>query len=166
MDDITIRPGEPGDVEAIAAYHHRCSIVAFADIVTSGTFDDLDPRRRVPTFSEWLGPDSDMTVRVASLDGVAIGHVAVEGNEIVHLFIDPDHAGRGLGRRLLALGESLIAEAGHDTFELHTIVGNLPAIGLYESAGWVVTDRLVHNEHEGLVYDEHVLVKLLQRPQP
>ncbi len=156
---ILIRPGVPDDAEAIAAYHHRCSIAAFSDIVAAGTFDDLDPRRRVPTFTEWLGPQSEMTVRVAVVDDVAVGHVAVEGNEIVHLFIDPDHSGRGLGRRLLAVGEELIRDAGHDTLELHTIVGNTPAIRLYESAGWVVTDRLIHNEHEGLVYDEHVMIK-------
>lgn len=159
MSAIVIRPGVPGDAEAMAAYHHRCSIAAFAHIVTSGTFDDLDSRRRVPIFTEWLDPASAMTVRVAAIDDIAVGHLAVEGNEIAHLFIDPDHSGRGLGRRLLAIGEELIEDAGHRSFELYTIVGNTPAIRLYESAGWVVTDRLKHNEHEGLVYDEHLMIK-------
>jgi ribosomal protein S18 acetylase RimI-like enzyme len=56
----------------------------------------------------------------------------------------------------------MLAEAGHREVELHTIVGNEPALALYRSAGWVVTDRLVHNDTDGLVYDEHVLVKRLR----
>ena len=161
MPVIETRPGVPDDAEAIAAYHHRCSIDAFSDIVTSGTFDDLDPRRRVTTFTEWLSPESNMAVHVATIDDAVVGHVAVEGNEIVHLFIDPDHAGGGLGRRLLEIGEQLIETAGHRSFQLHTIVGNTPAIGLYESTGWVVTGQLKHSEHEGLVYDEHLMIKHL-----
>ena len=42
---------------------------------------------------------------------------------------------------------------------MRTMVGNAPAIALYESAGWVVTDQLVHNDVDGVVYDEHELVK-------
>jgi ribosomal protein S18 acetylase RimI-like enzyme len=157
----TVRPGTISDAEAIADYHHRCSIKAFTSLVAPGSFDDLDPRRRVPIFLNWLGPESPKTVRVADIDGVAVGHVVTEGNEIVNLFIDPDHWGRGLGRRLLAVGESVIAEAGHREFELQTMVGNDPAIGLYESTGWKVTDTLIHKNQDGIAYDEHVLIKRL-----
>jgi len=41
------------------------------------------------------------------------------------------------------------------------MVGNERAIGLYSSAGWTVTDRLVHTDQDGVAYDEHVLVKRL-----
>ena len=98
---------------------------------------------------------------VADLDGQAIGHTTVSGNELVHLFVDPDHWGGGLGRALLDIGEELLTAAGHREAELHTIVGNEPALVLYRSAGWVVTDRLVHNDWDGVAYDEHVLVERL-----
>jgi ribosomal protein S18 acetylase RimI-like enzyme len=64
-----------------------------------------------------------------------VGHITVEGNEIVHLFIDADHQGEGTGRRLLGVGEQLIVEHGFHGAELHTMVGNEPALGLYASAG-------------------------------
>ena len=35
--------------------------------------------------------------------------------------------------------------------ELTTIVGNEPALRLYRSAGWTVTDRVVHTEQDGLL---------------
>ncbi len=39
------------------------------------------------------------------------------------------------------------------------MAGNAPAIALYESAGWHVTDELLNQETDGVTYVEHVLVK-------
>ena len=62
---------------------------------------------------------------------------------------------------LLEVGEETLRSAGHREIELNTMVGNARALDLYRSAGWTVTDRLVHNDQDGVVYDEHVLVKHL-----
>ena len=113
------------------------------------------------TFLAWLRDGSDFVTTVADLDGTAVGHVTINGNELVHLFVDPDHQGLGLGRMLLAAGEEMLAAAGHIVVELHTMVGNAPAIELYESAGWIVTDGLIHTDETEMSYDEHVLVKHL-----
>ena len=58
-----------------------------------------------------LSPDGS-TVAVTA-DDMPVGHVTVQGNELVHLFIDPEHQGGGMGRRLLAAGEDLLAADGH-----------------------------------------------------
>lgn len=156
--ETLIRPARVDDAKAMAEYHHRCSVEAFTSIVEGASFDQLDPRRRVASFRSWI-ESTESTVHVAELDGSVIAHLVVQGNEIVHLFVDPDHWGLGLGRRLLALGEELLRDAGHQQMELRTMVGNAPAIALYESAGWVVTDELLHQETDGVRYDEHVLLK-------
>jgi GNAT superfamily N-acetyltransferase len=155
----TLRPGTVDDAAAIADYHLRASRRSFETLLTSGTYDGARPR--VERFTEWLAADSGFSTIVADVDGTPVGHVTISGNEVVHLFIDPDHQGRGLGRRLLATGEAMLADAGHDDIELHTMIGNAPAIALYESAGWVVTDGVIDNEHDGVRYREHVLVKRL-----
>jgi len=157
----TIRPGSIDDATTIAAYQRRAARITFAPLLRSGSYDGLDDRGRVETFREWLGEGSGFVTKVVDVDGTAVGHVTVSGNELVHLFIDPDHQGLGLGRRLLAEGEEMLAGGGHVDVELHTMVGNEPAIRLYRSAGWSMTDRVLHNEHGRLVYDEHVLVKRL-----
>lgn len=41
------------------------------------------------------------------------------------------------------------------------MVGNERAIALYRSAGWTITGRVVHTNEDGVVSDEHVLVKRL-----
>jgi GNAT superfamily N-acetyltransferase len=158
----TFRPAAPSDATAVAAYHHRCWQRSFAPLLAPGVVAALDPSRRLDLFRAWFAPGSEVRTVVADRGGRAIGHTTVGGAELIHLFVDPDHWGGGLGRALLAIGEEMLAEAGHREVELHTIVGNEPALALYRSAGWVVTDRLVHNDTDGLVYDEHVLVKRLR----
>jgi GNAT superfamily N-acetyltransferase len=156
-----IRPGHPDEAAVMSAIHHRCWLARFAALVTPrDAVDQMDPGRNIGRFTDWLSPDSDAQVTVAEHDGRVIGYSTVVGHELVHLFVDPDHAGRGVGRRLLAAAEALMTEAGHRSFELHTMVGNAPAIGLYESAGWRMTGRLIHSDDDhGVSYDEHVLVK-------
>ena len=159
---VSFRPAEPSDAETVARYHHRCWQVAFTPLLEPGAVERVDPWRMLDVFRWWFTPESEMTTVVADLDGRPIGHTTVSGAELVHLFVDPDHAGRGLGRALLAVAEELLAASGHREAELHTIVGNAPALALYRSAGWVVTERVVHNDlGDGVVYDEHVLVKRL-----
>ena len=162
MAAVSFRAAVPSDAEAVARYHHRCWQDAFAPLLEPGVVERLDPWRMLEVFRGWFAPGSEPATVLADLDGRAIGHTTVSGAELVHLFVDPDHSRRGLGRALLAIGEELLVAGGHRKAELHTIAGNEPALALYRSAGWVVTDRLVHNDRgDGVVYDEHVLVKRL-----
>lgn len=54
--------------------------------------------------------------------------------EIHTIGVDPEHQGRGIGRAML---DRLLAIAGPDTVYLEVRTDNDPAIGLYESAGFV-----------------------------
>ncbi len=150
----------------MADYHQRCWLASFVHLMKSGNATERDSLGRLDRFESFTDPTSDFTTMVADLDGVAIGHTTVSGSEVVHLFVDPDHQGIGLGRQLLGIAESLLLDAGHTEVELCTIVGNEPAIELYRSAGWLMTDRLVNNVEDGLEYDEHVMVKTLVSDSP
>lgn len=156
---LPLRYAELRDAERIAAYHHECWLQAFAPLVSPEVMEMIEPR--VARWESWLADDSGFTVVVVTDQAdEPIGHTAVKGNELVHLFVDPTHHGNGLGGALLAIAERLIRQAGHDQAELHTIVGNAPAIGLYESHGWVVTNETVDEQLEnGSSYTEHVLRK-------
>ena len=159
--DHVIRRAAPGDAAAMVQVHHRCWLDKFADLVTPReAVDALDPDRNLGRFAAWLTPGSNAQVTVAETDGEVVGYATVVDDQLIHLFIHPARARRGIGRTLLTAAEDLMAEAGHRTFELQTLVGNIPAIALYESAGWRMTDRLIHSDDDhGITYDEHVLVK-------
>jgi GNAT superfamily N-acetyltransferase len=157
-----LRPGRLDDADVIADYHHRCWLIAFAPLVDPLVMEAITPR--VARWQQWLAVDSEHDTVVAT-DGndTPIGHCTVLGNDLLHLFIDPDHHGQGLGRVLLANGEERLRNAGHQSIQLHTIVGNSPAIALYESDGWVMTDR-TEDDHlpNGSSYTEHIMVKDLR----
>ncbi len=158
---MMIRPASLDDTDAIAAYHHRCWVIAFSSLLEPGMVDRMDPRGKIDRWRSWLAPESGFVTMVADKSGAPIGHTTVSGHELVHLFVDPDHWGQGLGRQLLEVGEGLLRNDGYREIELNTMVGNDRAIALYRAAGWTLTDRVVHADQDGVVYDEHVLVKRL-----
>ncbi len=159
MDAIELRSATPDDADAVEAYHARCFNRTYASQLLAGDIEppDRDGMRR--QFSDWFQPDSDVDTQLVMVGGVPIAHFTLSGNRLVHLFIEPAHQGRGLGRQLLAAVESRLVEAGHAELELHTRVDNVAAIGFYEKAGWTVTDQLIHTIEHGISYDEHILVK-------
>ncbi|MGH1493628.1 MAG: GNAT family N-acetyltransferase [Acidimicrobiales bacterium] len=162
MDSIEIRAAIPEDADPVARYHELCFANTFASQLLAGEFEAPDPEGTRQQLQGWFQPGSEFRTWVAVVDGVPIGHFTVRGHQLVHLFVEPDHQGIGLGRRLLAQGEAMIAAGGHTDFELHTRVENHAAIAFYEAAGWTVTDQLIHTVEHGIRYVEHVLVKRYQ----
>lgn len=159
MDEIEIRPALPGDADAVARYHRRCFTSTYSTQLVAGEIEPPDLAGMRHQLRGWFQSKSGFVTRVAVANGAPIGHVTVSGCQLVHLFVEPVHQGRGLGRQLLSLGEEIIARSGHTRFELHARVENLAAIAFYEAAGWAVTDRLIHTVEHGVSYDERVLVK-------
>lgn len=158
---VPMRWATPTDAEAVAAYQYACWQTAFAPLVELRVMEAVEPR--VQRFTDWFTPGSDVTTVVAvGDDDSPIAHTSVSGSQLLHLFVDPQHHGRGIGRQLLAIGERLIRRAGHEVAELHTIVGNTPAISLYQSCGWDLTDETVDDVMpNGASYSEHVMRKQL-----
>jgi ribosomal-protein-alanine N-acetyltransferase len=87
--------------------------------------------------------DSEHNHYVAARDGrdlVGYGGISRLGRkapyeyEIHTIGVDPDYQGRGIGRAML---DRLLAIAGDDTVFLEVRTDNAPAIGLYESVGFM-----------------------------
>jgi ribosomal protein S18 acetylase RimI-like enzyme len=159
MEGVEVRAATPADAAAVEDYHHRCFTTTYADQLRAGAFGPPDRAGTRRELHGWFVPGSDVETRVAIVDGAPVGHVSITGNRLVHLFVAPDHQGRGLGRHLLALGEAMLAGHGHTDLELHARVENVGAIGFYERAGWTVTDRTIRTVEHGISYEERVLVK-------
>ena len=161
MDTVEMRVATPDDADAVEDYHDRCFRKTYSAQLLAGEFEAPCREGTKQQLRDWFQPDSEFETRVAVVADTPIGHFTVRGHQLQHLFVDPDHQGMGLGRRLLAQGEAMIAANGHSDFELHARVENLAAIAFYKARGWTVTDRLIHTVEHGISYDEHVIVKHL-----
>ncbi len=156
-----LRSARVEDAEWIADYHHRCWLNSFAQLVDPAVMDGLAPRAERWT-AMLSGEDGFSTAVATDANGRPLAHAAVRGNELVQLFVDPEAHGRGLGRLLLQWAEEQIRGAGHVEAELHTIVGNTPALGLYQANGWQLTEEtIVERLPNGSSFTEHVLRKTM-----
>ena len=134
---MQLRPAKPSDATAIADYHVAAWAEAYTGMIPQATIDELTVERRLVQWQEWLA-DSVSTVIVADVDGVAVGHVLVSGNELFQLYLDPRHLGKGYGLALLQAATEELRAGGIATAFLTTLnVRTQPAFQLYVSHGWV-----------------------------
>ncbi|MCA1711196.1 MAG: GNAT family N-acetyltransferase [Actinobacteria bacterium] len=106
----------------LADVHERTAVVAYAHI-----FDAPFPREL--TQQKWARYPGEVLEHRE--DGVLLGFAATDEGRLDALFVLPEHAGRGIGSRLLERA------AGVD--RLWVLEDNTPARGFYERRGWTCT---------------------------
>ena len=137
---VPTRAFRPGSDEAEWL---RVNNRAFAGHGEQGSWDETTLRRRLA--AEWFEADG---FRLHEFEGRLIAFCwtklhapnAHDGalGEIYVIAVDPDHAGRGLGRALTAAGLLSIASRGMDEAMLYVDADNEPAVALYRSLGMEV----------------------------
>ena len=76
-----------------------------------------------------------MPVTVAEAGGAVVAFLALDGDEIDQLYVDPAHHRQGLGTALIAH-----AKARSDHLELWVFQRNRGAIAFYEAHGFAITE--------------------------
>jgi GNAT superfamily N-acetyltransferase len=120
-----VRPAESRDLPGLSKIFARASQLAFPDEPP----ENSTPQRLLETIA-------GETLWVAELNGEAAGFVSVfrprQERFIHHLYVDPPHFRRGVGRALLET--VLRATGGHAA--LKADLANRPACRFYEELGW------------------------------
>jgi putative acetyltransferase len=78
---------------------------------------------------------------VYELDGVVVGFIALLGNEVGGLFVDPKFHGQGLGRALMDKARSL-----REVLELDVFKENRGGRNFYEKYGFSQVNESLHEE--------------------
>ncbi len=74
---------------------------------------------------------------VGSVKGLAVGRAVSDEAELLTLAVDPDHRRQAIGRACLAGFEEIASHRGARHAHLEVAADNMPAIALYEGAGYV-----------------------------
>lgn len=142
QDLVVIRTAIGRDGLALADLDRRAWIPGTAVVPT--------PPPGTPFFDEHTRPDE---VLVAEADGAVVGWVrpvvATRLASNAHVFeirgvaVDPEHQGRGIGRRLVQAAEGEARRRGARKMSLRVLAMNIVARRLYESCGYAVEGVLV-----------------------
>jgi ribosomal protein S18 acetylase RimI-like enzyme len=161
VSGISLRRATAGDAQAIGA-------VFDASVRVSWSF--LGERARRPMFSpdDWdklvvdHAPPNVLLVATDEADRV-VGYTAVhpDDGEMFLLFVDPAHAGRGIGRILLSAAHDALRAAGCNEAFLFTHEQNERALAVYASAGYRPDGSIRETEFHGVPTRELRLVKQL-----
>lgn len=129
--DLVLRPATADDGSAVAAVHLRARAAS-----------PMPPAVRPDAeVASWLasrvgGPGGD-EVWVAQTDAVVVGYARFTRTWLDDLYVDPHHAGQGIGTALLEL-----VKARHPLgFGLWVFVANEPARAFYAARGLVERER-------------------------
>lgn len=143
-NDLEIHRGyEPGLIGRVGELHGRY----YAQAWGSGAPFEMMMVREFCDFIEHYDPEKDL-VLTAHIDGVLAGSISMLGRnagpggvQLRFFLVDPAFQGRGAGKALLSAALQWCRERGHRKIFLWT-VDHLPqSRGLYEKAGFRVTER-------------------------
>lgn len=125
--DVELRPATPADAPALAAVHLAARSAAVPAMPPSVHPDD----DVLPWVTGWLAEDGEAWV--ADVGGTPVGYTRFTSTWLDQLFVEPGHAGQGIGTLLLDLVKSLRP----DGFALWVFESNEPARRFYRRHGLV-----------------------------
>ena len=114
------------------------------EIVATETFKDLFFPNPVPL--EFKDEDWPLAW-VAASDARIVGVIITHQEWVDDLWVLQEHRQQGVGRRLLAQGESEIAARGCQTCRLRVVKSNLVAVQFYSRQGWRIAREFAHEKY-------------------
>lgn len=128
---MTLRAAVDGDVERLLDVWYQASLIAHPFLT-----EEFLRSERTEIAEHWL-PLADTTV--CELDGGVVGFLALIGNEVGAIFVDPDHQGVGVGRALMDN-----AAAARPHLELSVFEANHSGRRFYAAYGFEQVGAAVH----------------------
>lgn len=152
---LKFRAAQTTDAADIAAFHLRVWRAAYHDFVPEQIVKKLDFQARLTYWTTKLNTTNPRQHTLLAIENTtlvgfvcfgpptdpAFGTPSGSKAEIKHLFIDPDHQGQGIGRRLLRTAFDRLTEDGFETTALAVTKDNTSATAFYHAQGGTITDQ-------------------------
>lgn len=139
---IAIRPAKEGDAAGIAAVHDEAWRFAYRGVLPGNELEKMIARRG----PVWWGEAVRRRVPILVLEAQDLvrGYITYGASrvrtlpyhaEIYELYIQPEFAGLGFGKRLFRSVQSRLSRRGHDTLVVWCLSDNELGCGFYERLG-------------------------------
>ncbi len=139
MSEMTIRTAVDDDSSTIAAIWEA----GWRDAHLGNVPDALARVRTTATFVTRARASIPATL-VATSDGVVVGFVMVDHDELAQIYVDARHRGSGVAAALLDAAEHVIAASGYPSAWLAVIAPNERARRFYQRNGWLDDGEFVY----------------------
>jgi ribosomal protein S18 acetylase RimI-like enzyme len=142
IDDLTIRPYQPGDEQAVIDLWFRCGLV----VSWNNPRQDIERKLKVNPEIFLVGETGGRLVATCM--------AGYEGHRgwINYLATDPEYRRRGIAARMMAAAEEKLLAMGCPKINLQVRAGNDTAVAFYESIGYKLDD--IKNMGKRLKEDE------------
>lgn len=129
-----IRDYHATDIDAVIALWRRSSDLAHPFLTPA--FQD-----RVQDMLRGIFAAGTAEVSVAQDDGRVVGFIAMIGDQIAGLFVDPAFLGKGHGRALVE-----VAKTGRETLTVEVFAANGIGRAFYDRAGFSKSSESIHDD--------------------
>ncbi|MDP1720636.1 MAG: GNAT family N-acetyltransferase [Candidatus Nanopelagicaceae bacterium] len=146
--ELTIRSGKAEDIDAIVRIFRSCWTKSYRDVLNDEVRNAMTQEKAYELWLPSLSENADRETLVACIDDSPIG-IARIGTDpdfparghLFSLYVDPESAGKGFGKALLAAALEKLSVRKFSEISLWVFKANPGAIGLYEKLGFKPTGR-------------------------
>jgi ribosomal protein S18 acetylase RimI-like enzyme len=136
--------------------HEHPAVRALVTAVANETFANLFAPNPVPLKLE----DEDWSLAwVAVCDSKIVGVLLTNHEWLSDLWVLRENRRHGIGRKLLAQGESEIAARGHRACRLRVVKSNTVAVEFYFHQGWRIAREFPHEKYS------HAMLEMVKSSQ-
>jgi GNAT superfamily N-acetyltransferase len=128
---MQIRRFEDGDADAIAEIIRRCLREVNIRDYPAETIERMCAHYDAARLRELA---EQREIVVAAAGDALLGTVSRDGYKVFTMFVDPDHAGEGIGRKLMNHLEEQVRNAGFDFVEAGA---SITAHAFYQKRGYI-----------------------------
>lgn len=146
--EALVRQATETDLTSLVRIFRACWLTSYKDILTQTVRDEMTLDRANEMWTQSLQMHPDRTTFVIEENGLPVGMARI-GRDVTNgalghifsLYVHPDNAGRGLGKKLLKKALAFLRESGFDEITLWVFKNNVPTRNLYSSLGFLETGQ-------------------------
>lgn len=143
-----VRPVSESDLDSLVTIFRACWLTSYSDILSQTVRNEMTEDRARAMWALSVHPHPDRTTFVIEQEGETVGMARI-GRDVItvgrgHLFslyVHPDNAGRGLGKKLLLHSLKFLRETRFDEISLWVFKNNVSTRNLYTSLGFYETGQ-------------------------